>query len=66
MKAISDACTFDRNVRSNSTSDKDSVMSHSPGSLHSDESLQITGEVVQQEKKVGLKFSFRAGLYLKS
>ncbi|CAH1126868.1 unnamed protein product [Ceutorhynchus assimilis] len=52
LKAISDACNFDRNLHANSTSDKDSVLSHSPGSLNSDESLQITGEVVQHEKKL--------------
>lgn len=52
LKAISDACNFDRNLRTNSSSDKDSVLSHSPGSLHSDESLQITGEVVQQGEKL--------------
>ncbi|XP_050311244.1 myotubularin-related protein 4 isoform X2 [Anthonomus grandis grandis] len=54
LKAISEACNFDRNLRgrTSSTSDKESTLSHSPGSLHSDESLQITGEVVQQEKKL--------------
>ncbi|XP_066262089.1 myotubularin-related protein 4 isoform X2 [Euwallacea similis] len=52
LKAISEACNFDRNLRANSNSDKDSVLSHSPGSLHSEESLQITGDVLQQEKKL--------------
>ncbi|KAL1500857.1 hypothetical protein ABEB36_006281 [Hypothenemus hampei] len=52
LKAISEACNFDRNHRTSSTSDKDSILSHSPGSFNSDESLQITGEVVQHEKKL--------------
>ncbi|XP_030754837.1 myotubularin-related protein 3 isoform X2 [Sitophilus oryzae] len=52
LKAISEACNFDRNLRTNGSSDKDSVLSHSPGSLHSDESLQITGDVEKQEKKL--------------
>ncbi|XP_019754641.2 myotubularin-related protein 3 isoform X3 [Dendroctonus ponderosae] len=53
LKAISDACNFDRNLPTNSSSsDRESTLSNSPGSLHSDESLQITGEVIQQEKKL--------------
>ncbi|KAJ8958513.1 hypothetical protein NQ318_002307 [Aromia moschata] len=50
IKAISAACNFDRSQRVNS--DKDSNLSHSPGSFHSDESLQITSEMNHQEKKV--------------
>ncbi|XP_076275006.1 phosphatidylinositol-3,5-bisphosphate 3-phosphatase MTMR4-like isoform X3 [Rhynchophorus ferrugineus] len=52
LKAISEACNFDRNPPTNSCSDKDSVLSHSPGSLHSDESLQITGVVEKHENKL--------------
>lgn len=51
IKAISAACNFDRTQRANF--DKESNLSHSPGSLHSDDSLQFTNEINQTEKKVG-------------
>ncbi|KAJ8917303.1 hypothetical protein NQ315_002321 [Exocentrus adspersus] len=50
IKAISAACNFDRSQRSNY--DRESNLSHSPGSLHSDDSLQFTNEINQTEKKV--------------
>ncbi|XP_018569560.1 myotubularin-related protein 3 isoform X2 [Anoplophora glabripennis] len=50
IKAISAACNFDRSQRANF--EKESNLSHSPGSLHSDDSLQFTNEINQTEKKV--------------
>ncbi|KAJ8985222.1 hypothetical protein NQ317_018251 [Molorchus minor] len=49
IKAISAACNFDRSTHV--IIDKESNLSHSPGSLHSDESLQITGEINNQQEK---------------
>ncbi|RZC39674.1 myotubularin-related protein 3, partial [Asbolus verrucosus] len=46
IKAISQACNFDQRT------DKESMLSHSPGSLHSEDSLQITTELGVKEKKV--------------
>ncbi|XP_074030233.1 phosphatidylinositol-3,5-bisphosphate 3-phosphatase MTMR4 isoform X2 [Leptinotarsa decemlineata] len=48
IKAISDACNFDQSVK---TLDKESNLSHSPGSYQSDESLQITTNIPVQDKK---------------
>lgn len=57
LRAVSEACSFDGGRKATITNgDRDSDLSHSPGSVHSDESLQIAGEVGQQEKKVGEKF----------
>ncbi|XP_060533012.1 myotubularin-related protein 3 [Cylas formicarius] len=57
IKAVSDACNFDRTLRGGNagSSDADSLLSHSPGSFHSDESLQIAGDAVggpHDKKKV--------------
>ncbi|XP_044260545.1 myotubularin-related protein 3 isoform X1 [Tribolium madens] len=46
IKAISQACNFDQR------NDKESILSHSPGSLHSEDSLQITTDLSTKEKKV--------------
>ncbi|CAG9861292.1 unnamed protein product [Phyllotreta striolata] len=51
IKAISEACNFDRSFKHFDKVDKDSNLSHSPASYHSDESLQITNNVVNSEKK---------------
>lgn len=51
LKAISDACSFDGNFRMNY--DRESTISHSPGSHQSDESVQITNHT-PQNKKVNL------------
>ncbi|KAG5900296.1 hypothetical protein JTB14_000822 [Gonioctena quinquepunctata] len=48
IKAISDACSFDRSFK---TIDKESNLSHSPGSYQSDESIQITTNIGAQDKK---------------
>lgn len=56
IKAISEACNFDRSWRNGSSgsnnSDRESNLSHSPGSLHSEECLQINTPASQQDKKV--------------
>ncbi|XP_063929723.1 myotubularin-related protein 4 isoform X2 [Zophobas morio] len=46
IKAISQACSFDPR------SDRESDLSHSPGSHHSEDSLQITSDIGNKEKKV--------------
>lgn len=46
IKAISQACNFDQR------NDQDSILSHSPESLHSEDSLQITTDLSTKEKKV--------------
>lgn len=50
IKAISDACTFDRGPVS--LVDKDSNLSHSPASIHSEDSTQTQPEVEMRERKV--------------
>jgi myotubularin-related protein 3/4 len=47
IKAISEACNFDQR------NDKETMLSHSPGSLHSEDSLQIAPSgLANKEKKV--------------
>lgn len=46
IKAISEACSFET-IRN----DKESLLSHSPGSLYSDDSLQITAPTTTKEKE---------------
>lgn len=50
IKAISDACTFDRGTHT--MMDKESSLSHSPASVHSEDSNQTQPEISIQERKV--------------
>lgn len=50
IKAISDACNFDRGPRT--MLDKECNLSHSPASVHSEDSTQTQPDIDIQEKKV--------------
>lgn len=50
IKAISDACNFDRGPRT--MLDKECNLSNSPASVHSEDSTQTQPEIELQEKKV--------------